>query len=195
MLSFNGNKIVTTSGGGMLLSNNQSWIDRARFLSTQARDPAPHYQHSTVGYNYRLSNLLAAVGRGQLAWLDQRIERRRALRARYQELLVDLPGISFMPEAPYGRSNAWLTCILVDPAAFGASCEDIRLALEADNIESRPVWKPMHLQPAFQGCRAVGGEVAARLFETGLCLPSGSALTDAEQDRGVEIVRGGRKGS
>jgi len=183
ILSFNGNKIITTSGGGMLLSDRQDWIERARFLATQARDPAPHYQHSTVGYNYRLSNLLAAVGRGQLQVLDERVAARRAHNAFYRQALAALPGIGFMPEAPYGRMSAWLTCITVDPAAFGASREQIRLALEKEDIEARPVWKPMHLQPVFSGCRARGGAVSAGLFERGLCLPSGSSLRPEERQR------------
>jgi len=189
VLSFNGNKIITTSGGGMLLSDNKEWIERARYLATQARDPAPHYQHSTVGYNYRMSNLLAAVGRGQLRVLDQRVAARRANNAFYREALSDVPGIAFMPEAPYGRSNCWLTCILVEADAFGASREDIRLHLEAHNIEARPVWKPMHLQPVFKDCRTRGGDVAARLFDFGLCLPSGSSLTAAQRQQVAELVR------
>jgi pyridoxal phosphate-dependent aminotransferase EpsN len=188
-LSFNGNKIITTSGGGMLLSDDGDLIQRARFLATQARDPAPHYQHSTVGYNYRMSNVLAAIGRGQLTVLDQRVETRRRVFESYVKELGDLPGLSFMPEAPYGRCNRWLTCIVVEPEAFGATREDIRLALEAENIESRPLWKPMHLQPVFQGCRMVGGKVSEALFEKGLCLPSGSNLTHEDQERVVEIVR------
>jgi dTDP-4-amino-4,6-dideoxygalactose transaminase len=190
--SFNGNKIITTSGGGMLVTERKDVADRARFLATQARDPAPHYQHSSLGYNYRLSNLLAAVGRGQLRVLEDRVRRRREHRAYYQETLGRLPGIQLMPEAPYGRSNAWLTCITVDPGAFGASREDIRLHLASLDVESRPVWKPMHLQPIFAACRKRGGEVAERLFERGLCLPSGSNLTDAQREevaRAVESVR------
>ena len=186
--SFNGNKIVTTSGGGMLVSRDKVLADRARFLATQARDPAPHYQHSTVGYNYRLSNLLAAVGRGQIRGLPERVARRRAINAQYRRLFHEVPGIAFMPEAPYGRTNAWLTCITVDPARFGADREAIRLHLESCDIESRPVWKPMHLQPVFAGCRAIGGAVAADLFERGLCLPSGSGMSDADVTRTVEAV-------
>jgi dTDP-4-amino-4,6-dideoxygalactose transaminase len=186
--SFNGNKIITTSGGGMLVSDRKDWIDGARFLATQARDPAPHYQHSTIGYNYRLSNLLAAVGRGQLRVLDQRVEARRANYDYYQRAFSGLPGIEFMPEAPYGRSNRWLTCITVDPDSFGANREEIRLHLESLNIEARPVWKPMHLQPVFKGCRMVGGSVSEDLFNRGLCLPSGSSLTPAERERVVEAV-------
>jgi pyridoxal phosphate-dependent aminotransferase EpsN len=190
ILSFNGNKIITTGGGGALLSQRKDWIDRARFLATQARDPAPHYQHSTIGYNYRLSNLLAAVGRGQLRHLDEKIAARRQNKQFYREAFRELPGVAFMPDAAYGSPTNWLTCILVDEKVFGASREDLRTALEAQDIEARPVWKPMHLQPVFAGCRSIGGEVAAELFEHGLCLPSGSALTRAEKERIVEIVKG-----
>lgn len=189
-LSFNGNKIITTSGGGMLLSSRRDFVERARFLATQARDPAPHYQHSTIGYNYRLSNLCAAVGRGQLRVLDQRVARRREHFAYYEASLRDLPGLAFMPEADYGRCNRWLTCVTVDPAVFGSTREEIRLALEAIDIESRPVWKPMHLQPVFQDAPVVGGAVSAELFEKGLCLPSGSSLTEADRQRVVDTVRG-----
>lgn len=179
--SFNGNKIITTSGGGMLVSNSGAIVDRARHLATQARDTAPHYEHSDIGFNYRLSNLLAALGRAQLKGLDDKIARRRTIRHRYERELGRLPGISFLREAGYGRSNAWLTCITVDPAEFGASREDVRLHLQSRDIESRPVWKPMHLQPAFGGCRTRGGAVSARLFEAGLCLPSGSSLSASDQ--------------
>jgi len=188
VLSFNGNKIITTSGGGMLVSDRQDWIERARFLASQARTPAPHYEHSEIGFNYRLSNLLAAVGRGQLRVLDQRIERRRANNAYYRAALA-LPGIEFMPEASYGRSNGWLTCLTFDPAAFGATREQVRLHLETLDIESRPVWKPMHLQPAFAQCRVRGGDVAKELFERGLCLPSGSNLTVREREGVADAVR------
>jgi dTDP-4-amino-4,6-dideoxygalactose transaminase len=186
--SFNGNKIITTSGGGMLVSHRRDLVERARHLSTQARDPAPHYQHSDIGYNYRLSNLLAALGRGQLKSLTSKIDRRRAVNARYRELLSEAPGIAFMPEAHYGRSNCWLTCITVDASRFGATREDIRLALEAEDIEARPLWKPMHLQPVFLTCAMRGGAVADALFADGLCLPSGSSLTSEDQDRIVDIV-------
>ncbi len=186
--SFNGNKIVTTSGGGMLVSHDKPLVDRARHLATQARDPAPHYQHSAIGYNYRLSNLLAAVGRGQIRTLTERVLRRREIKLAYQRSLARAPGISFMPEAPYGESNAWLTCIQVDPKVFGVDREVVRLHLETLNIESRPVWKPMHLQPVFSWCRMIGGDVAARLFEQGLCLPSGSGMSDADIERTVQGV-------
>lgn len=189
IFSFNGNKIITTSGGGMLVSNRKDWIDKARFLATQARDPAPHYQHSSIGFNYRMSNLLAAVGRGQLRVLDERVRRRREVNAFYRRALGDLPGVGFMPEAPYGCSNSWLTCITVDPEIFGATREAVRLSLQAEDIEARPVWKPMHLQPVFAGSRARGGDVAASLFDTGLCLPSGSSLSDAELERVASVVR------
>jgi pyridoxal phosphate-dependent aminotransferase EpsN len=189
IFSFNGNKIITTSGGGMLLSNRKEWIEKARFMATQARDPAPHYQHSEIGFNYRLSNLLAAVGRGQLRVLDQRVARRREINALYRKLLGPVPGIEFMPEAAYGVPNCWLTCVTVDPAKFGADREVIRLALEKVNIEARPVWKPMHLQPVFSGFRVRGGAVAADLFDRGLCLPSGSSMSDADVERVVSEVR------
>jgi len=189
VFSFNGNKIITTSGGGMLVSEDEALIRRARFLATQARDPAPHYQHSTIGYNYRLSNVLAAIGRGQLRVLQERVEARRRTFARYAELLGGLPGIAFMPEPEWARSTRWLTCITIDPAAFGAARDDVRLALEREDIESRPLWKPMHLQPVFAGCRVRGGAVSAALFERGLCLPSGSAMTDEQVERVAGIVR------
>jgi dTDP-4-amino-4,6-dideoxygalactose transaminase len=192
--SFNGNKIITTSGGGMLASRNGEWIDRARFLSTQARDAAPHYQHSQIGYNYRLSNLLAAVGRGQLRALRSRVEARRANNAFYRRALADVPGVSFMPVAAYGEATCWLTCILVDEEAFGAGREAIRLALGDLDIEARPVWKPMHLQPVFSACRVRGGAVAAELFRSGLCLPSGSSLTGADRERVVEGILAVRRG-
>ncbi len=188
--SFNGNKIITTSGGGMLVSEDRGLIEHARKLSTQARDPAPHYEHSELGFNYRLSNVLAALGRAQLMALPDRVAARRTVNARYRELLAGEPGIAFMPEASYGTSNHWLTCVVVDPAAFGADREAIRVALEALDIEARPVWKPMHLQPFFAGDPCYGGSVSARLFERGLCLPSGSALTADDQARVVEGLRG-----
>lgn len=227
--SFNGNKILTTSGGGMLASDDADFIEQARFLSQQARDPVVHYEHSQLGFNYRMSNIVAAIGRGQLKTLDERVKRKREIFAYYETHLGDLPGISFMPEAPYGESNRWLTVIIVDPEIFGADREQIRLDLEAENIESRPVWKPMHLQPVFEcepigegvggkakgaglkrdgggatvhGSRftvhgprryaayCVGGRVSEALFEQGLCLPSGTAMTEADLDRVVETLRG-----
>lgn len=189
VFSFNGNKIITTSGGGMLVSRRRDWIDEARFLSTQARDDAPHYQHSRMGFNYRMSNLLAAVGRGQLRQLPHRVARRREHNAFYRDALGDIDGIEFMPEAPSCRSTFWLTTMTVDPDRVGCSRERIRERLEAANIEARPVWKPMHLQPLYQSCRVLGGAVSEKLFETGLCLPSGSNLSDADRRRVVEEVR------
>lgn len=187
--SFNGNKIITASGGGMLVTQRKDFAQRARFLATQARDPAPHYQHSHVGYNYRMSNLLAAVGRGQLRVLETRVRQRRANFRFYEQTLGDLPGVEFMPEYPRGRSTRWLTCILVDPGAFGATREDVRLALADQKIESRPTWKPMHVQPVFARCRMCGGAVCEQIFEHGLCLPSGSSLTEEDQLRVVNAVR------
>lgn len=189
VFSFNGNKIITTSGGGMLVSEDEKFIKQARFLATQARDPAAHYQHSEIGYNYRLSNVLAAIGRGQLRVLQDRVAARRRNNSVYRESLGGLPGVEFMPEAHYGRSTNWLSCITIDPKAFGATREDVRLALEAVNIEARPVWKPLHLQPVFAGCRTRGGQVAQNIFEGGLCLPSGSNLTDEDLERVVGIVQ------
>jgi dTDP-4-amino-4,6-dideoxygalactose transaminase len=188
VFSFNGNKIITTSGGGMLVTSSAQVADRARFLATQARDPFPHYEHSALGYNYRLSNLLAALGRAQLRGLDHRIERRRVIHERYRKMLGGVPGIRFMPIAPYGEPNWWLTCILVDPEVFGADREQIRLALEEADVESRPTWKPLHLQPVFADVPTIGGDVCAGIFDCGLCLPTGSALTEAEVDRVVEAL-------
>ena len=190
--SFNGNKIITTSGGGMLVTNRRELAERARHLSTQARQPAAHYEHEDIGFNYRMSNLLAAVGRGQLAGLDRKIERRRQINRAYRAALSDAAGVSFMPEAPYGRGNAWLTVVTIDPRAFAVDREAIRLHLESLDIESRPVWKPMHLQPVFRDCQVSGGAVAEALFRDGLCLPSGSSLTEDQQRRviaGIEEAR------
>lgn len=189
VLSFNGNKIITTSGGGMLLARDEGFATKARFLAQQARDPAPHYEHSHIGYNYRLSNLLAAVGRGQLAVLEERVKVRRATNAFYREALSELPGVAFMPLSKKGEWNAWLSVITVDPKAFGADRETIRLALEKENIESRPVWKPMHLQPVFKECRVRGGRVGDEAFSNGLCLPSGTAMTDRDRQRVVDVIR------
>jgi len=194
IFSFNGNKIITTSGGGMLVSDDPEYVRQAKFLSTQARDPAPHYQHSHIGYNYRLSNLLAAVGRGQLARLLSKIARRKQIKELYKNTLGDIPGIEFMPDAEYGEPNHWLTVIHIDPELFGADREAVRLALEAENIESRPVWKPMHMQPVFRGCRKRGGEVAEEIFNRGLCLPSGNSLSNYDQERIIGIIkRAGRQ--
>ena len=189
IFSFNGNKIITTSGGGMLVSSDGDLVRRARFLATQARDPAPHYQHSRIGYNYRMSNILAAIGRGQLRALDERIAARRRTFEHYRAALTGLPGIEFMPIASYGRPNYWLTVILISPEAFGADREAVRQALEAEDIEARPIWKPMHLQPAFAGCRVRGGDISADLFAHGLCLPSGSRMSYDDLDRVVGTVK------
>jgi dTDP-4-amino-4,6-dideoxygalactose transaminase len=188
VLSFNGNKIITTSGGGALLSNNAEIIEKARFLATQARDSAPHYQHSHIGYNYRMSNVLAGIGRGQLEVLNERVEARRSNYNRYVSYFSRLNengfNIKFQEEPDGYYSNRWLTCILVDPKLNnGLTREIIRLALDAENIESRPLWKPMHQQPVFANCKSYINGVSDKLFEDGLCLPSGSNLTDEEFGR------------
>jgi dTDP-4-amino-4,6-dideoxygalactose transaminase len=188
VFSFNGNKIITTSGGGMLVTDDDEMAARARHLATQAREPAAHYEHKDVGYNYRLSNLLAAIGRGQLRALPEKIERRRAIFERYERELGALPGVSFMPELRGARSTRWLTCITLDPVEFGCDRERVREHLAAADIEARPVWKPMHLQPVFAGFPKVGGSVSAALFARGLCLPSGSSLSEADQTRVVQGV-------
>jgi dTDP-4-amino-4,6-dideoxygalactose transaminase len=215
--SFNGNKIITTSGGGMLASDDKGLIDHARKLSQQAREDFVHYEHEEIGYNYRMSNILAAIGRGQLKVLEERVKRKREIFDYYFDALSGVPGIEFMPEAPYGRCNRWLTVILITPEEFGSDREGVRLALESENIEARPVWKPMHLQPVFwvagrkaQGAgratdmekrkentakkryeaRVVGGEVAEDLFNRGLCLPSGTAMTEEDLDRIIDVIVG-----
>lgn len=183
ILSFNGNKIITTSGGGALISDDKVLIEKARFLSTQARDNAPHYQHSHIGYNYRMSNICAGIGRGQMEVLNQRVAQRRANYEFYKQLLGDIDGITFHEEIPNSFSNRWLTCILVDEKKCGVGREDIRLGLLEDNIESRPLWKPMHLQPVFKDAPAVVNGTSEHLFDIGLCLPSGSNLTSEEKER------------
>jgi dTDP-4-amino-4,6-dideoxygalactose transaminase len=188
VFSVNGNKIITCGGGGALVAYDAAHVARVRHLATQARDPAPHYQHSDIGYNYRLSNLLAAVGRGQLQNLDEKIARRRAINRRYRDHLEGVDGIEFMPVAPHCDSTNWLTCVTVEPSVFGVDREHIRQQLELLDIESRPTWKPMHLQPAFAGCPMIGGAVSQRAFELGLCLPSGSAMSDADVDRVAAAV-------
>jgi len=203
VFSFNGNKIMTTSGGGMLASDDKDLIDRARFLSQQARDPFSYYEHSEIGYNYRMSNVLAGIGRGQLKVLDERVHRKREIFEYYHSALKDVAGIEFMPEASYGKCNRWLTVIVINPEDFGVDCRSVQQALENENIESRPVWKPMHLQPVFDcGCgtnpthtkkkrykaRMIGGSVSEEFFAKGLCLPSGTAMTDHDMDRIIEII-------
>jgi len=187
-LSFNGNKIITTSGGGALVSENEGYIKNTRFLSTQARDVAPHYQHSKIGYNYRMSNIVAGIGRGQLEVLNLRVQQRRANNQFYRSLLGSLEGITFLTESNETFSNYWLTAILIDPK-IGISREDVRLGLEADNIESRPLWKPMHLQPVFSGAPAYTNGFSEYAFENGLCLPSGSNLTDEDRSRIVNQLK------
>ena len=189
VLSFNGNKIITTGGGGMLVTDDGRIATQVRYLATQAREPVPHYEHRAVGHNYRLSNLLAAVGRGQVQRLDELIAARRQTSRHYRTALGDLPGLTFMPVADYGVPNWWLTCVLVDAGTFGADRDRIIEHLGRQNIEARPAWKPMHLQPVFRDCVMRGGAVSADLFRRGLCLPSGSALTDHDRDRVVAAVR------
>lgn len=186
--SFNGNKIITTSGGGMLVSDDPQLVAKARFLATQARDSSPHYQHSEIGYNYRLSNVLAGIGRGQLHLLSERVVARRRNFKIYQQVLGNLPGIEFMPEAIFGCATRWLTCLTIDPAAFGADREQVRIALAAQQIETRPVWKPLHLQPVFAECEYIGDTVAKDLFTHGLCLPSGSNLTDEDLEQVISEI-------
>jgi dTDP-4-amino-4,6-dideoxygalactose transaminase len=189
VLSFNGNKIITTSGGGMLVVGDAEVAARVRHLATQARDPAPHYEHSEIGFNYRLSNLLAAVGRGQLLHLEQKVARRRAIAARYVEALQDLPGLAFPEAAEDDGWNGWLTALTIDAEVAGVDRETVRLHLRSAGIEARPVWKPMHLQPLFAGARLLGGTAATEAFARGLCLPSGSSLTDAQQEHVIETTR------
>jgi len=211
VFSFNGNKIITTSGGGMLASDDNAFIEQARFLSQQARDPAPHYEHTQIGYNYRMSNILAAIGLAQLQVLDERVEKKRWIFEYYRQAIGDLQGIELMPEATFARSTRWLTVILVHSEEFGTDREAVRLALEAENIESRPVWKPMHMQPVFackdesqqrddvfhsmttrgrkHRARVIGGLVSEFLFERGLCLPSGTQITEKDLDRVVRTIR------
>jgi len=220
IFSFNGNKIITTSGGGMLASDDEELIETARFLSQQARDPAPHYEHSQLGYNYRMSNILAAIGRGQLRALDERVEAKRRIFKYYRNALGALTGIEFMPEASYGQCSRWLTVVQITPEELGVDRETLRLALEAENIESRPVWKPMHLQPVFDvgsfqdishkggelslsknvsplsssqlvryKARVAGGKVSEELFAKGLCLPSGTQMSEEDLDRVLAVLK------
>lgn len=190
VLSFNGNKIITTSGGGALVSDDAALVARARYLASQARRPVAHYEHDEVGYNYRLSNLLAAVGRAQLARLSELVERRREINRNYRANLEEIDGITFLPEAPGGRSTCWLTCLLLDEGRLGVGPADVCEHLETHNIEARPLWKPMHLQPLHRGCRVIGGAVAEDLFRRGLCLPSGSVLSKEGQRRVIDSFLG-----
>lgn len=189
IFSFNGNKIITTSGGGMLAARDPAFAAKARFWSTQAREPFPWYEHREVGFNYRMSNVLAGIGRGQLAVLEDRVRARRAIAERYVEAFADLPGIERMPQANYGRHTNWLSVFLLDERAFGATRDAVLDALAREEIEARPVWKPMHLQPVFSSCEHVGGAVAEDLFRRGICLPSSSNMTSEQQDRVVTVVR------
>jgi len=189
ILSFNGNKIITTSGGGALISENEEFIKKARFLATQARDNAPHYEHTHIGYNYRMSNVCAGIGRGQMEVLTDRVNQRRKNFEFYKEQLGDLKGISFLEEPAGYYSNRWLSTILVDPATSGTNREEIRLHLEKDNIESRPLWKPMHMQPVFKDAPYYGSGVSDELFANGLCIPSGSNLTEEDLNRVVAKIK------
>ena len=191
ILSFNGNKIITTSGGGMLVSDNEEYVKKARFLATQAREPEIHYEHKELGYNYRMSNLLAAVGRGQLLVLDDRVKARRSIFDRYFNALSAIEGIDFMPEETYSHSNRWLTTLTVDPKKTGINRTRIIQTLEKENIEARPVWKPMHMQPLYKDCEYItkdSQDISKGLFEQGLCLPSGSNLSISDQNRVIEII-------
>jgi dTDP-4-amino-4,6-dideoxygalactose transaminase len=190
VLSFNGNKIITTSGGGMLIGHDGEQILRAKFLSTQARENLPHYEHRRIGYNYRMSNIVAAIGRGQLTVIEERVRRKREIYDIYKKELGGIPGIGLMPEAPWNRSNRWLTCSIVDEKRAGTTAEAIRLALEKLNIESRPLWKPMHLQPVFKNCPAYVNGVSENLFSKGLCLPSGTAMSEGDMDRVISCIYG-----
>lgn len=193
VLSFNGNKIVTAGGGGALLSEDAGMIARARNLANQAKEPAAHYQHEVTGFNYAMSSLLAAVGRAQLPSLAERVDLRRAIFTRYAKALGHIPGLSFMPEPGWARASRWLTAMLIDPRRFGLDRESVRRALAEQGIESRPVWKPLHLQPAFRDAPQAGGAVAAGLFEQGLCLPSGSGMSASDQARVIDIIRNLRR--
>jgi pyridoxal phosphate-dependent aminotransferase EpsN len=186
--SFNGNKIITTAGGGMLASGDASLVEKARFWSTQAKDPGIGYEHSELGYNYRMSNVLAGIGLGQLEVLDLRVDQRRAVAARYREAFAPLTGITPMPEASCGRATNWLSCFLIDSARFGCTRSQLIGSLQQAGIESRPVWKPMHLQALFEDCESIGGAVAEDLFNRGICLPSSSSLSLDDQTRVIECV-------
>ncbi len=188
IFSFNGNKIITTSGGGMLVSNDGDLISKAKFLATQARDPQPHYEHTEIGFNYRLSNISAGIGRGQLAVLKDRVAARRRNFDIYRQAFGDLPGVEFMPEADFGTSTRWLSCLTFDPQTTGINREQIRLQLLEKQIETRPVWKPMHLQPVFAHCECINNGVAEDIFQKGLCLPSGSNLNNDDLERVVSEI-------
>jgi dTDP-4-amino-4,6-dideoxygalactose transaminase len=188
VLSFNGNKIITTSGGGALVGNDEERIDHTRFLATQAKDDAPHYEHSHIGYNYRMSNVVAGIGRGQMTVLEARVKQRREIFNSYYRRYKDVQGLTFQPEKYGSFSNRWLTCLTINPEITGYTREDVRLALDSENIESRPLWKPMHLQPIFQNELYFGANVSAELFENGLCLPSGSNLAESDLNRVLKVL-------
>ena len=187
--SFNGNKIITTSSGGMVASDDQKLVDHCRFLSTQAREPVLHYEHEETGYNYRLSNILAAIGVGQLGVLEDRVNKKREIFHQYKTELAELNGIDFLPEAEHGRSNRWLTTARIDPGKFGAAYLEVITALDKQNIESRPVWKPMHMQKVFSGCQVFGGQIAQAIYETGICLPCGAGMTTEEVTRVCDVIK------
>ncbi|MEA3469919.1 MAG: DegT/DnrJ/EryC1/StrS family aminotransferase [Thermodesulfobacteriota bacterium] len=187
--SFNGNKIITTSGGGMIVSDDKELIDKVKFWATQARDNTVHYEHTEIGYNYRMSNILAAIGRGQLRVLGARVAGKRKIFERYRESLSDLPGISFMPEPDFARSTRWLSCLTIDPEQAGINRDTVIRELENNNIEARPTWKPMHMQPLYKNCVIVGGAVAEKIFNNGLCLPSGTGMSEYDLERVVSIIR------
>lgn len=187
--SFNGNKIITTTGGGMLCTPRPEWAEKARFWSQQARDPGASYEHSEVGYNYRMSNVLAGIGRGQLAVLDQRVQQRRAIAFRYRDAFADLPGLSLMPQADWGLHTNWLSCFLLDEKRLGCSRDELLAALGQQDIEARPLWKPMHLQALYASAERYGGAVSEDLFARGICLPSSSFLDHSQQDRVIGVVR------
>jgi pyridoxal phosphate-dependent aminotransferase EpsN len=190
VFSLNGNKIITASGGGILISSNPSWIEKARFWSQQARDPGASYQHSELGYNYGFSNVLAGIARGQLQILNRRVSERRAIAFKYQKAFEDLAGISLMPQPEFGLHTNWLSCFFIHEQTFGASRDSLIRRLEEANIESRPVWKPMHLQPLYSACERFGGTVAEELHAHGICLPSSSSLAEEDQLRVINIIRG-----
>lgn len=187
--SFNGNKIITTSGGGMVVSDDEELIQKVKFWATQAKNDAVHYEHTEIGYNYRLSNVLAAIGRGQLKVLPDRVKEKRRIFDHYHSALKDLPGVSFMPEPDFAHSSRWLTCLTVDQERAGVDRDALIRILEKNNIESRPTWKPMHLQPLYRDCEVIGGEVAAKLFQQGICLPSGTAMSNKDLNAITLIIR------
>ena len=192
--SFNGNKIITTGGGGMLVAHKPELVEKARFWSTQARDPGIAYEHSEMGYNYRMSNILAGIGRGQLLVLEDRVRRRREIAFRYRDAFADLPGVGLMPQAAFGRNTNWLSVFLIDERAFGCRRDELIRVLDENEIEARPVWKPMHLQPLYREAERYGGDVAEDLFRRGICLPSSSNIAEDEQRRVIDAVRSAARG-